>query len=282
MEKFAELIGQEHAKRVLGMGLASGALAQVLVFAGPAGVGKRTAAKLLAAILHENASTVHPDTFWFGEVLGDKRERNVSGPLRAATDELIKFLSLTPLVSKHKVAIIDNAEELTEEAQSALLKTLEEPRADSVIVLTIEDENKLLPTILSRVQIIRFVALNEEEVKEGLADASPEILQLAEGSLGRAKELSSNPDSLEDAKKIREFWSRVESLGIVEKFSWSERMREREVAEGFLLEGLRTLRPQLGVKVGLGRKVHEIEKTLKKVQDNANVRMVLDTLMLVL
>lgn len=282
MEQFAGLIGQEHAKRVLGMGLENGALPQVLVFAGPKGVGKKTAAKLLANLLHENSSDTHPDTFWFGQVLNDKRERNVTAPLKASTDELIRFLSLSPLVSKYKVAIVDEAQELSEESQAALLKTLEEPRADSVIILTLEDENKLLPTILSRVQVVRFVELTIPQIREGVAGVSDEILLLAEGSLGRAKELNKNTESLEDAKTLREFWLGVEKIPLAEKFKWSEQMRERETAERFLAEGLRALRPGLQGREGTREQLEAIETTLRKVQDNANVRMALDCLMLVL
>lgn len=277
-----ELIGQDHAKRVLGMGLDSGALPQVLAFAGPKGVGKKTAAKLLANILHENSSAMHPDTFWFSEVLADKRERNVTSPLKASTDELIRFLSLSPLSSKHKVAIIDEAEELSEEAQSALLKTLEEPGSNSVIILTLEDENKLLPTILSRLQVVRFVELTVSQIRQGISGVSDEVVGLAEGSLGRARELSEGVEAMDNALRLRQFWQKISSVSLAEKFKWSEEMKERETAEHFLSEGLRTLRPGLVQDGGTRKQLEAIETTLRKVQENANVRMALDSLMLVL
>lgn len=87
----------------------------------------------------------------------------------AAVRLLLKRLALTPAMSKRKVFIVGDAERLipqlgTEVAANALLKALEEPPADSVIILTAADPNALLPTVLSRVVLVRVARLADSVV----------------------------------------------------------------------------------------------------------------------
>jgi DNA polymerase-3 subunit delta' len=70
--------------------------------------------------------------------------------------ELIYKLSLRPYSAKYKVALIDNAETMTQEAQNALLKVLEEPKSYTIIILVTSNTGKLLRTISSRAQKINF------------------------------------------------------------------------------------------------------------------------------
>ena len=82
---------------------------------------------------------------------------------------LLKRLALTPAVGKRKVFIVGDAERLipqlgTEVAANALLKALEEPPADSVIIITAADPNALLPTILSRVVLVRVARIADSAV----------------------------------------------------------------------------------------------------------------------
>jgi DNA polymerase-3 subunit delta' len=285
MDVFEGLIGQEGAKRVLEAGLATGSLPQALVFAGPRGVGRKTAAAMLAMALHGDNSGFQADTFWFGLNYADKVSRKVSGAIKETADDLVRFLQMSPLISKYKVAIIEDAEGLSEEAQSALLKTLEEPRADSLVILIVEDEHSLLPTILSRTQTIKFVLLTDHQIGQALGErATAEIVSLAHGSLGFAKQLFEDFDLLTETRQTQEFWRGVGDLDIEAKFGWSEKMREREVAARFLRAGLNVTRRQLLERSDALaiRRIEEIDRTLTKVEDNANVRLALDSLMLVL
>lgn len=285
MEVFGELIGQASAKRVLEAGIASGKLPQALVFAGPIGVGRATAARLLSEYLHGSAKQGLADTFWFTERLEDKRERGVTNLIKATTDEMVHFLQLSPLVSKYKVAIVERAGELSGEAQNALLKTLEEPRADSVIVLIVESDTQLLPTIVSRAKVVRFGLLTEDEVRAGLGEGvSDEIMLLAQGSLGRGRELLANPELFAQVQEAHRFWSGITTMSVPQKLGWSEKMRERDRAVWFLEEGIRCMRNQM-LDDPSGRKavrVDELVTTLQRVRDNANVRLALDAALLAL
>ena len=137
---FEGLIGQASAKKWLGSCLASGNLPQALIFAGLKGVGRKTAAKLVAGICMGReasgekrvASEFHPDTFWYSQVWREIKEHGSDeekkSPWMYAAHAMIRFLEMSPLSSKCKVAIVDDGEKLTEIAQNALLKTFEEPK----------------------------------------------------------------------------------------------------------------------------------------------------------
>ena len=148
---FEGLVGQTRVKETLGKAVVDKNLPQTLVFAGLAGVGKSTCAKLLAKHLHGESDGV-ADTFIFSDILAEMRSQKKG--IKDSVNEMIKFMSLSPIASKYKVAIIDDAQALSIEAQNALLKTLEEPREDTVLIVTVSDETILLPTILSRSRVM--------------------------------------------------------------------------------------------------------------------------------
>ena len=105
-------------------------------------------------------------------------------------------ISLKPFRGGRKIAIIDDADYLNQEGANSLLKTLEEPPPDSVIILIGTSEQRQLPTIRSRCQIVRFLPLSDQLVAE-LLKAEPDITaeqiaaaaSRAGGSLSRARQL---------------------------------------------------------------------------------------------
>ncbi len=109
--------------------------------------------------------------------------------------ELRKTLSLAPSVpGSRRIVLILAADTLTTEAANALLKTLEEPHPDTTILLTAERKDRLLPTILSRCQILRCEPLPEEAITEALQhrhhlseDMARLLAHLAEGDYARAQ-----------------------------------------------------------------------------------------------
>jgi DNA polymerase III delta prime subunit len=79
--------------------------------------------------------------------------------------EFIRKTQLKPFLSKFKVGVIFSAEKMTEESQNALLKTLEEPPQNTFLILTSTNKDKLIPTVLSRCQILEFFSKSGRSTK---------------------------------------------------------------------------------------------------------------------
>ncbi len=173
------LRGHEGVKRLLRAVQTTGRIPTGFLFHGHAGVGKRTAARLFLRRLvcdagtgcgacrpcHMDLEVRHPDLI---EVA------RVEGKTRLAIDQirdLREWFSVTPFSADRRAAVIDDASTMTEEAQNALLKLLEEPPARGLIILVADDPGKLLETIQSRLQTVYFGPLGEEDL---LALADPE------------------------------------------------------------------------------------------------------------
>ena len=177
-----------------------------VVVTGPAGVGKSTLALDIAAALlcsaedpaakpcgdcracrmvgHGNHPDLHrlaPSGAGGGISIGGRGERGVR--------DLVSDLALLPVEGGARVAIIEAAHRMSEDAQSALLKTLEEPPTGTTILLCADDEERLLPTIRSRCTRIRLGPLGIRDVEavlaaRGVADA-PTAARLARITDGR-------------------------------------------------------------------------------------------------
>jgi len=199
--------GHDHVVDDLRRVVGRGRLPHAFLFAGPAGVGKRLFARTLAqAVLCERAresaldpcgacpsclqvvAGTHPDVLEVGRP-ADKHEL----PIKVIRD-LCDDLGLTPMRGSRRVAIVDDADDLNDEAANAFLKTLEEPPPGSVLILLATTAEGQLATVVSRCRVVRFDPLPAAELAEVLlqqgaatdpADAA-RLAGLGEGSVGRA------------------------------------------------------------------------------------------------
>jgi DNA polymerase-3 subunit delta' len=218
---FSDLMGQDRAVGMLRAALARGALHHALLFAGPAGVGKATAARLLAQAANcdgerareadacgtcgpcrKIARGVHPDVLVLSEertMAGEGRWEPKGG--RAPSREIVvdqvrdlvdRRLSLRRFEGRCRFVIVDPADAMNAQAQNALLKTLEEPPEDTWLVLVASAADSLFPTIRSRCLRVPFASLPPALLRDRLLSAgrSEEAARLAAslagGSLGRA------------------------------------------------------------------------------------------------
>ncbi len=201
---FADLVGQEQVSRTLKNALATGRVAHAYLFSGPRGVGKTTAARLLAMALSCRAEKISDRPCGLCENCLEIQSGQavdvieVDGASNRGINEIrdlretVKYL---PAKSPYKVYIIDEVHALTKDAFNALLKTLEEPPPHVVFIFATTETHKVLPTILSRCQRYDFRRIKVEDIAARLArvaemeniEAEPEALELiarqAEGGL---------------------------------------------------------------------------------------------------
>jgi DNA polymerase-3 subunit delta' len=220
---FSEIIGHDYPKSLLGRLLQTGLLPHAYLFEGPDGIGKRRMALEFAkAINCERSgrdgfndacdqcpacgrvnSGNHPDVVQItaaGSFIKIEQIR-----------ELQDAIFLKPYMGRKKVYLIDEADRMNQEAANCFLKTLEEPPADSVLILMTSRPFALLPTIVSRCQRLRFLPLTSAQIeqylisKQGVSGEDAKILAaLSLGRLGMALETS--------ADEVREELAEFESL----------------------------------------------------------------------
>jgi DNA polymerase III subunit delta' len=207
--RLADIVGQDHALAVVGRALRAGRLAHAYLFDGPEGVGKRGAAVGLGLALMcpaqpgegcgrcETCRRVlagnHPDVWSLdaaalpdlAKAAGDKSAVKYAGRF------VFPYALAAPHEGTARVLVVDHADELSPDVQNTLLKTLEEPRPAVHIVLVTAARDRLLPTILSRTQRVRFApvrpqALVEIAAARGVDQARAETAAaLAGGSVTR-------------------------------------------------------------------------------------------------
>lgn len=134
-------------------------------------------------------------------------------PVARINEEVRRAMSFKPVEGRYKIAIMTDADLLRTEAANAFLKLLEEPTPQTVFVLTTSRPDRLLPTILSRCQRIRFDALPAEALEEALvARAGVEpgpaatLARMADGSYTRALDLAENDDLMASRELVIEFF----------------------------------------------------------------------------
>lgn len=241
--RFSEIIGQERAVLTLRETLRSGRIPNAYLFEGPWGVGKtRTALALAAALVCRTSSDEacgvcdacvrvarfqHPDVRFLFPVMTDADDPESIGEIlsevaadphyvftyeKAAsirigiTRDVLRELSFRPYEGRRRVIVLRDADRMREDQYSAMLKTLEEPGASTLWVLTTSRAHRLPPTIRSRCLKLRFRSLTESEISSYLVDrvglgtgVSRLLAALSSGSLGRALTMrGENVSSLRD------------------------------------------------------------------------------------
>ncbi len=193
-DAFSGVIGHERVVQRLRTILKNGSVPHAVVFHGARHVGKMTLARALsAALLGAEKAETHPD-FRLVERPRDEKTGKLKKTIPIeSVRELQELLQMSSFLGGAKVAVIDGAEYLSEEAANALLKTLEEPASHSYVLLSVEEKARLPKTILSRCASIGLSRVPEDVIVEALlafgSDPSeaPKLAARADGRPGLAR-----------------------------------------------------------------------------------------------
>lgn len=319
--------GNDAAVSLLRAHIAQGSLRQAYLFCGPEGIGRRTLALRLAqAVNCQNppqagdfcgvcrscrllAEMRHPD---LDIVAADQR----GGVLRVdQIRELQHRLSLAPYEGHYRIALILRFEEANLNAQNALLKTLEEPPQRVILLITAQDREQLLPTIVSRCEVIRLRPLAADGLAQSLIEgqtAEPtlaaQIARLVAGRPGIALRMLSNPSLQREQLRVIEEHLRLLNSSLLDRFALAEQLaKERSKAEIHSLienwlalwrdvilcaydyqqhltysdfsEPFAEIADQIGKEQSLAV-IRELRRTLEILQGNVNLRLALEVLFL--
>jgi len=213
------IIGHEALRERLRRAVEKNRSAQAYLFVGPENVGKRAVALELAALLLRESSSrdvtiLRPERV---EEKGKVKEKAIGvEAIRDAT----RMLGLSNLSGRGKVLLVDDAHRLSEGAQNAFLKTLEEPFPGTTIVLVTHEEGMLLPTLLSRCERVSFPLVSEDALSKRFPDVPETLWRL--GRPGLCVSFQESPES------FGECLHRLESLLLFEALSFSDRAARAE------------------------------------------------------
>lgn len=262
---FSEIIGHEHNIKVLQRSIERGRVHHAHIFSGPEGVGKRLTAVSLAKAL--NCREMAAD--FCGHCVSCKKIDDGNHPdvkIVEPDGQFIKIdqirelqhdLQFRPFEGKKRVFIIDSADRMGLPAANSLLKTLEEPPRDSILILVTANLHSLLPTIISRSQRLSFSSLRIADVervlveKRGLdARSSRIIAAITEGSIGKA--LGEDEETiLEERERVFTSFTGLKRNSMVGIFKQAEGLAKDEGLGG-ILRALKVLYRDMAVSKGGG------------------------------
>ena len=319
------MVGHDWAVRWLSEHIARGRSRHAYLFTGPQGIGKRTLALRFFKAKNCQAPPQpgqmcnvcpacarieqmgHPDL----DLLQAEQE---GGTLRVdQIRALQRNLSLTPYEARFRMALLLRFEEANPSAANALLKTLEEPSPQVVLVLTAESAERLLPTIVSRCEVLRLGPVPLQIVCENLqsrwglsAKEATLLAHLSGGRVGYALELYQDSEKLEQRQSWLDELSRLLTSGRVARFAYVETLvKDKETARqvfqlwlsywrDIMLRASGALAPLINLdradeierissKIDLQtayRTVNALQRTIAHLEGNVNPRLAAEVLVL--
>jgi DNA polymerase-3 subunit delta' len=277
-----EIIGHQKQIKFLQKMAKSGKIPHALLFSGQDCLGKKTIALHFISQLFGENPLFHPDFILIEPI---KKQIQID-----QIRELSRRLSLKPMKAPLKTAIIDKAHSMNEEAQNCFLKTLEEPRGNTLLILITEYPNFLLPTIISRCEMIKFYPVETKEIRKFLSEKKilkEETEKIVGFSLGRPGQVF---DFLENPEKLKEQETKIKELikicnsPLFKRFQYAKELSVNESLKEILNIWLIYFREALISQKNVA-KIKNILKVLQRViflmsTTNINQRLALEILML--
>lgn len=323
------IVGHEHSIDILRRTLAAQQVRHAYLFAGPQHIGKGVLARRFAQtllctsgpdlqvaplepcntclacrkVLHGN----HPDV----HVITKAADKQFI--LIEQIRELQNSASRRTLEGRRNIFLIEDAHEMNIQAANCLLKTLEEPEPDVILLLTVPDAALLLPTILSRVQLVPMQLLTFAQIKQALEqqwevgqEEADLLASLAAGRMGWAVKAVEDEDMLSERRVQLDLLAKLPASNKVERFNFVQHVGTDSEKVQSLLElsllwwrdllltandcldltvnvDMRALLKTQAAKIGVSeaeRMVKRILQTREAIEQNVNTRVALEVLML--
>jgi DNA polymerase-3 subunit delta' len=320
-----QIVGHEAAVALLDNSLKNRRLPHAHLLAGPPQVGKMTLALNLAQALNCDADVKPCGICVSCRRITELKHSDVQvigleGKTETSIDQIREMehcASLKPFEGRNRVFIIDDADQLSQEAANCLLKTLEEPPPFVHIILLSANERAVLPTIRSRCQTIRLRPLATAAVERTLIErfkVAPEqagiLAKLSSGRIGWAIEASSDENALKERAEALHTLTATVSADRVERLFFatmlaSQSAKNRAALQSTLALWISWWRDLLLIKgecpdaitnvdqkevlyreaeyydiIGIEKFINDLIRARAAIESNANARLVLDVLML--
>lgn len=303
------IVGHQKQWQFLKESFRLGRVPHALLFQGPEKLGKKTLAREFVKLINCQSNDfsskpcqkclscqaiergVHPD-FIFIEPIG--KEIQIS-QIRDLSLRLAEKSSLSPF----KTAILDKAHLMNQEAQNSFLKTLEEPKGKTVLILVTEYPERLFPTILSRLQKIKFFPVKKEEIEDFLKEKEiskekiEEILIISSGKPGLVIDFLKNPEKLKERKERIKAIIKISNLPLFSRFQYAKELSRqddlKEILDIWLNYFRKILLSHLNEKQSIQQyPLSKLQNTLWQIQKinflisttNINKKLALEILML--
>ena len=330
------LLGHDWAVDMLRRHIATGEARHAYLFAGPAGLGRRSLALAFARALNctnppapgescgqcrdckQITAMAHPDLGIIEPTIINPENRKelipaLYGEIRIQQiRDLQKIINLKPYQSRYRPIICLRFNQTADQAANALLKTLEEPPAHAILLLTADNPESLLPTIVSRCEVLRLRPLPLEQVEKELERRGAEssqarlIAHVSGGRPGYAFRLLEDKSLLEFRHTRLDDLQKLLSASRVDKFAYAEKLaKEKDVMRQVFIvwlsywrdvflrvskadsplanvdraEEIETLAKKLDLPAARQR-VTETERAIQQMEHNVNARLLVEVLLL--
>lgn len=246
MLKFEDILGHEQIKEHFQKAIESHKVSHAYILTGEAGMGRKSLANAFALTLlcekgmsepcmechacKQVLSGNHPDLIYV------THEKPASIGVDDIREQINDTVMIRPYSSYYKVYIVDEAEKMTQQAQNALLKTIEEPPSYAIIILLTTNQEAFLPTILSRCVQLKLKPLKDFVVKSYLTESMhvPEpdadvYAAFARGNLGKAITIASSDDFKAMHKEMLNLLKHIRNMDISDLIEYIQRLKEEHL-----------------------------------------------------
>lgn len=290
---FEQLIGNDKIKDILKESVKKGNILHSYLFVGNEGIGKFHFAKEFAKMIlcfykngcNQCKSCKEFDTENHPDFLVVEPEGNTIKVEQIR--QMISKIIEKPIISDKKVYIVNDSDKMTEEAQNTLLKTLEEPPENIIIILIAEKEEKILSTIKSRCTKITFQPIEQDKLKEILKkqyqyeNISEHLLTFFNGSIKKALNVKEKKEVYEQIEKMVLGIKQMNKIGMLNQKNNIDKEEIINILEYMnLLFWEQSIQVDTKERESAVKSILIVEETKKRIQSNCNFDMTVDNMLM--